>query len=122
MSESSAYRNQAWGGCYAGTEGGDLALSLEFTELYNTVTTSPRMIFCLVSPHVVARMNTRHSAHLPTNVKLDPISHLHLPKAIVRHVQGLNRLVPQEHVPERLGAGRAHGVLGSIELQRGKDR
>ena len=80
QSENSAYRNQAWGGCYAGAEGGDLALPLKVAGL------DPVGIFAILLDTQLfsgRNPNLHNAAHLPAALQLHLVPHLHLPKAII---------------------------------------
>ena len=101
----------------AGAEGGDLALplvlnSLEQTPVFETTTTSN---IYRTAANVTGDAN--HIPHLPTALQLHLITHLHLPKAVVRHVQDLQRLVHREHVSEGLGSSSPDGVVRNFELR-----
>ena len=97
MSKNSAYRNQAWGGCYAGAEGGDLALPLVLGGLDVTAVTCSELSHHL---HLPAALQPHHAAH-------HHVAQVHLLQRLVR-LQGLH---------ERLSAGLAEGIAISMELR-----
>ena len=104
MSESSAYRKEAWGCCYAGAKGRDLALPLELRRL-----DIARATFNL---NVAIAIYISHHLHLPTALQLHLIAHHRLLKAVVRHIQGLDRLVQRKHASEGLGASLTTNGVG----------
>jgi hypothetical protein len=65
---------------------------------------------------------TGHIAYLPTAVDLDLIAHRRFLKAVIRHVQDLERRVLRKHASEGLGSSSAHGAVGNIELQAGSEK
>ena len=67
MSGNSAYRKEAWGGCYAGAEGGDLAHPLELGGL--DVAVAPLKLDIAVTPDFC------HHLHLPAALDLHLITH-----------------------------------------------
>ena len=75
MSESSAYRSQAWGGCYAGAEGGDATLQLELggLDIARTTFNLDVVITCYISHHL----------RLPAALQLHLVPSLYLTKAVI---------------------------------------
>ena len=63
MSENSAYRNQAWGCCYAGAEGKDLALPLELGGLAVGIAALDLDVVLRIIVFIV-HINLSHHLHL----------------------------------------------------------
>ena len=80
MSESSAYRKQAWGCCYAGAEGGGLALPLELGGRHIIITLLP---VGKLDIELATIYNTHYRASFTTTLKLHLVPHHRLAKAVI---------------------------------------
>ena len=80
MSESSAYRNQAWGCCYAGAEGGDLALPLELGGIHVIVALLP---VGKLDIERATTLNRQHRASFTTTLQLHLVPHHRLAKVVI---------------------------------------
>ena len=96
------HRQQRWRSSQSSTESGHLALPLELRgldKIRDTLHSDASIPVCVGD-----------SLHLSTALQLHLIAHLHLPKAIVRHIQMLQRLVDTKDITKGLGTSSAQST------------
>ena len=104
------HRQQRWRSSQSSKESGHLALPLELI-----ISFSSNIVKC--GPISLRHINRAitfdvcDSAHLSTALQLHLFARLHLSKAVVRHIQMLQRLVDTKDISKGLGTSSAHSTI-----------